>query len=130
MYGTMHGREAVRAWIVPIMEKYRELYTDYDWHAIDEESGRVFLYVQNRRDHPSGRGTIDFPGITILAYAEWKSEEDFWSAKEREAAMKEYEAACREVDPAHAKKHARLDWGRGPAWTKGGRTYADRPRVG
>jgi ketosteroid isomerase-like protein len=132
MYGTMHGREAVRAWIVPIMEKYRELYTGYEWHAIDDESGRVFLYVQNRRDHPSGRGTIDFPGITILVYAgdgKWKSEEDFWSAKEREVAMREYEAACREFDPDHPKKHTRFDWGQGAAWTKGGRTYADRPRV-
>ena len=24
--------------------------------------------MQNRRDHPSGQGTIDFPGITILEY--------------------------------------------------------------
>jgi hypothetical protein len=27
------------------------------------------VYMQNRRDHPSGTGTIDFPGITILGYA-------------------------------------------------------------
>jgi SnoaL-like protein len=132
MYGTMRGRETVRGWIVPIMEKYRELYTGYEWHAIDADGGRVFLYVQNRRDHPSGSGTIDFPGITILDYAggsRWSKEEDFWSAKEREAAMREYQAACREHDPEHAEKHTRSNWGNGPEWTKGGRSYAERPRI-
>ena len=133
MYGTMRGRETVRRWIVPIMEKYRELYTAYEYHVVDPRSGRVFLYVQNRRDHPSGKGTIDFPGITILAYAgggKWKMEEDFWSAKEREAAMKQYEDACRQYDPDHPKKHTRLDWGKGEAWTRGGTTYEQRPRKG
>jgi hypothetical protein len=43
--------------------------------------------------------------------------------------MKAYEDACRTYDPDHPRKHTRGDWGRGPAWTKGGRTYADRPHV-
>ena len=130
-YGLMHGRETVRAWIVPIMEKYRELYTAYEYHVLDPQSRRVFLYVQNRRDHPSGSGTIDFPGITILEYAgggKWKMEEDFWSAKEREVAMKAYEDACHQHDPQHPKKHTRFDWGKGEEWTRGGRTYEERPR--
>ena len=38
-YGLMHGRETVRAWIVPIMDKYREIYTGYEWHVIDEDRG-------------------------------------------------------------------------------------------
>jgi hypothetical protein len=130
-YGLMHGREAVRAWIVPIMEKYRELYTGYEWHAVDDERGRIILYVQNRRDHPRGEGTIDFPGVTILDYAGnglFSREEDYWAVKGREVAMREYEEACRQYDPDHPKKHTRRDWGRGPAWTKGGRSYAERPR--
>src|SRR5262245_27909079 len=53
MYGSMRGRAVVRAWIVPIMEKYRELYTSYEWHTVDPEGGRVVFYMQNRRDHPS-----------------------------------------------------------------------------
>ena len=131
VYGTMRGREAVRAWIVPIMEKYREIYTGYEWHEVCEESGRVILYVQNRRDHPGGKGTIDFPGVTILEYAgngKWKLEEDFWSAKERERAMNEYEEACRAHDPDHPKKATRFDWGNGPAWTKGARAFAERKK--
>jgi len=56
----MHGRETVRAWIVPIMEKYREIYTGYEWHVIDEERGQVVFYVQNRRDHRAAR-PVRFP---------------------------------------------------------------------
>ncbi len=59
----------------------------------------------------------------------WKKEEDFWSVKGREVAMKAYEEACRTHDPDHARKHTRLDWGRGPEWTRGGRSYAERLRV-
>ena len=91
------------------------------------------LYVQNRRDHPSGRGTCDFPGVSVLEYAggcKWKREEDYWAVKAREAAMRDYEAACQRHDPDHPKKRTRLDWGNGPGWTKGGRSWFERPRIG
>jgi hypothetical protein len=130
MYGTMRGREAVRAWIVPLMERYGEIYTGYEWHAVDPERGRVVLYVQNRRDHPSGTGTIDFPGVTILEYAGgglWSKEEDFYATRERDVAMRAYEEACRRHDPDHPRKRTRSDWGNGPGWTKGGRSWAERP---
>jgi hypothetical protein len=132
MYGTMHGREAVRTWIVPIMEKYRDIYTGYEWHVVDPDSGRAIVYLQNRRDHPSGQGTFDFPGVTILEYAgdgKWQSEEDFYSTAERDAAMKAYAAACAQHDPGHSKKGTRWHWGTGPDWTRGGRSYAERARV-
>ena len=74
------GREAIRAWIKPIMDRYGELYTVYEWHMV-EPSGRAVVYMQNRRDHPSGSGVIDFPGITILQYAggglDWGSGPDW-----------------------------------------------------
>jgi len=129
VYGTMRGRETVRAWIKPIMEKYGELYTAYEWHVIDPERGRAIVAMQNRRDHPSGQGTIDFPGITILDYAgggRWKQEEDYWSTKGREAAMRAYEDACRAHDPEHPRRRTRRDWGSGPAWTRGARSWAER----
>jgi hypothetical protein len=131
-YGTMQGRETVRRWIVPIMDKYRELYTGYEWHVVDPERGRVVFYVQNRRDHPRGTGTIDFPGVSIITYAgsgQWSREEDYWAVKGREAAMKEYEEACRQYDPDHPKKHTRSFWGVGPDWIHGGKTYETRPRA-
>ena len=129
-YGPLRGRETVRAWIKPVMEKYGEIYTAYEWHVVDEDSGRVVFYMQNRRDHPGGQGTFDFPGVSILEYAgngRWKSEEDYWAVKQREVAMREYEEACRRHDPDHPRKRTRWNWGDGPAWTRGGRSWAERP---
>ena len=128
--GNLQGREAIRAWIKPIMEQFCELYTVYEWHSVDPELGRVMVYMQNRRDHPSGTGTIDFPGITILDYAGnnlWRREEDFWAVPRAHATVTEYAEACKRFDPQHQQKRTRFDWGHGPAWTRGGRTWAARP---
>ena len=130
--GDLRGREAIRAWIKPIMAQYPELYTAYEWHAVDEANGRVMVYMQNRRDHPRGTGTIDFPGITILQYAgncRWSLEEDFWAVPKAHKSTETYAAACKEFDAGHREKRTRLDWGNGPEWTRGGRSWADRPRA-
>jgi len=127
--GSLHGREAIRAWIKPIMVQFGELYTAYEWHSVDEALGRVIVYMQNRRDHPSGQGTIDFPGITILDYAgsgQWKREEDFWAVPRAQTTNEEYAEACRRFDPEHKKKMTRRSWGNGPDWTRGGPSYAER----
>ena len=127
--GTMKGREAIRAWIKPIMAQFGELYTAYEWHSVDPEAGRAIVYMQNRRDHPSGSGVIDFPGITILDYAghgRWRREEDFWAFPAATAATQAYAEACTQFDPDHRAKQTRLDWGNGPAWTRGARSYAGR----
>ena len=128
--GNLKGREAIRAWIKPIMAQYGELYSKYEWHTVDPDAGRVIVYMQNRRDHPGGSGVIDFPGITILDYAgnrKWKREEDFWAFSTATSATQAYADACKQFDPEHSRKQTRLNWGDGPAWTKGGRTYAERP---
>jgi hypothetical protein len=131
--GTRHGREAVRAWIVPIMEEHCELYTAYEWHVVDEQGGRVLVYMQNRRDHPSGTGTIDFPGITILEYAgdmKWSREEDFWALPAARQVAAAYAEACARHDPGHKQKRTRANWGQGPAWTRGAATWFDaRPKA-
>jgi len=131
-YGTIQGREAVRAWIKPVMAKFGEIYTAYEWHTVDEERGRAIVYMQNRRDDPGGKDPIDFAGITVLDYAgngRWKREEDFWSLSGREAAMKAYDAACSAHDREHPKKKTRRDWGNGPEWTQGARSYDERRPV-
>ena len=131
--GTMRGRETVRDWIKPIMANYGELYTVYEWHMIDPDTDRVVMYMQNRRDHPSGTGVIDFPGISVLTYAgdnRWSYEEDYWSVPGAQATGKEYADACKEHDPEHATKRTRNNWGNGPDWTRGAPTYADRKSVG
>lgn len=96
---------------------------------MDPDTGRVMVYMQNRRDHPRGTGVIDFPGITILQYAgnnQWRREEDFWAVPTAYKAAEDYANACKQFDPDHRKKGTRLDWGKGPEWTRGGRSYADR----
>ena len=131
-YGSIQGREAVRAWIKPVMAKFVEIYTVYDWHVVDPEHGRVIVYMQNRRDRPGGGAPIDFAGITILQYAGnglWSREEDFWSLRGREVAMKEYEEACVKHDPEHPKRGTRLDWGSGPEWARGARSHGERGPV-
>lgn len=130
--GALKGREAIRAWIKPIMEQFGELYTVYEWHMVDPDEGRVVVYMQNRRDHPSGTGTIDFPGITILQYAgggQWCREEDFWAFAAARRAAEEYAAACQQFDPRHKEKRTRLNWGTGPDWTQGARSYWERTPV-
>jgi hypothetical protein len=127
--GTLKGREAIRNWIKPIMAQYGEIYTAYEWHSVDAEAGRVMVYMQNRRDHPSGSGVIDFPGITILDYAgngRWKREEDFWAVPGATRATEEYEAARKQFDRDHRRKMTRLDWGNGPDWTRGAPSSAER----
>ncbi len=129
--GNLKGREAIRNWIKPIMEQYCELYTAYEWHTVDPELGRVIVYMQNRRDHPSGTGVIDFPGITILDYAgnlQWKREEDYWAVPGAQRATEEYAAARKQFTPDHKKQRTRRDWGSGPDWTQGAKTFFDRPR--
>ena len=127
--GTMKGKAAVREWILPLMEQYGEIYGVYEWHTVDP-SGRVVFYMQNRRDHPSGEGVIDFPGITILQYAGdglFSMEEDYWDEKGGIRAYQEYEKARKEHDPDHRNKRTRLVWGDGPEWTKGHASFWDWP---
>ena len=126
--GSMNGREAIRQWIRPIMAQYGELYTVYEWHLADP-SGRVVVYMQNRRDHPGGQGVLDFPGITILQYAgggKWSMEEDYWAVPAAYKMTEEYETACKQTDPDHRDKRTRGNWGNGPAWARGAATYWDK----
>jgi hypothetical protein len=127
--GTRHGREEIRAWLKPVMEEYCELYTAYEWHVLDEERDRIVVCMQNRRDHPAGEGTIDFPGVTILHYAGdglFDFEEDYWSVPGARKAMAAYRQACEASDPEHPQKRTRQNWGDGPAWTRGARSWFER----
>jgi hypothetical protein len=125
--GTMNGRETVRAWIKPLMVQYGEIYGIYHWHQVDPSgSGRVVFHMDNRRDHPSGEGHLDFPGMTVLQYAgdgKWSHEEDYWAEKLSVKCYLAYEKALKTHDARHRERRTRLDWGDGPAWTKGPSSY-------
>ena len=119
--GNMRGSAEIKKWITSIMAAYPEIYTYYEWHAIDGD--RVFVYMQNRRDNPEpGGAPIDFPGVTLLDYAgdgKWKSEEDFWAVPASQKAQAEYEKACAAHDPDHPKRMTRQNWPAEPAWARG-----------
>ena len=86
--------------------------------------------MQNRRDHPSGEGTIDFPGVTILRYAgdgAFDYEEDYWAVPAASRAASLYAEACQQYDPEHRSKRTRWNWGSGPKWTQGAASYFERP---
>ena len=126
--GERHGREEIRSWIKPTMEQYPEIYTAYEWHQLGDD-GRVVVYMQNRRDHPSGEGVIDFPGVTVLQYAGdglFRLEEDFWSLPGARRASEAYARACEAHDPEHPQKRTRHHWGEGPPWTRGTRSWFER----
>jgi len=126
--GSKHGREEVRNWIKPIMAEFGEMYTAYEWHMC-EPSGRIVVYMQNRRDHPdASQPPIDFPGMTVLQYAgdgKFSLEEDFWSLPEGTETAKRAFKLYRDIDPTFPSKRTRRDWGNGPDWTRGAPTYAE-----
>jgi hypothetical protein len=130
IYGTMHGREAVRNWLVPLMKKYTGVYGVYDWHHADE-SGRVVFRMQNRTDLDVHDSFIDFPGMTVLQYAghgQWSEEEDYWAPTMAKEAFVAYGKAVKK-DPLFGKKKSRLHWGNGPAWTRGKSSFEERPTL-
>lgn len=125
--GSVKGRDAVREWIELMPRDHLEFYTIHLWHEVFPD-GRVIVYMLNRRDHPSGEGTIDFPGISILQYAgdgHFSMQEDYWSTLGGEQTAAEYEAACAQHDPDHKAKGTRRNWGDGPDWTRGAPSHAE-----
>ena len=108
--GTMHGRDTVLEWIVPLMDQFPEIYNAVLWHAIDGD--KVVFDATNRRDNPQlGGPPIDFEGVTILTYAGdgmFSREDDWWDMKGAMRAAEEYGRLAAEHDPQHAQKRTRL----------------------
>jgi hypothetical protein len=127
--GSQNGREQIRDWVKSMMDATPELYVVYQWHLVDEERDDIVVYVQYRRDHPAGTGTIDYPGISVLHYAGdglFDRSEDFWPEQGEEGALTTYLEACAVHDPDHRRKRTRANWGDGPDWSRGAATWLDR----
>ena len=79
-YGTFHGREAVREWIVGVMAPFPHMRFPQDWVAYDEQNDAVVIGIQNVLDH--GGQSFGFPNVTRLVYAGdnlFSSEEDVYN---------------------------------------------------
>ena len=93
-FGTMHGRDAVRAWITDLMVVRADVHAVLDWYLV--KGRRVVLSMQNRYYSPDPDGEhIDFAGLTVLEYAGnglFGYEEDYWDLAGAKAAHERFTA--------------------------------------
>jgi hypothetical protein len=80
VFGVMHGRHAVRAWITELMAARTDVHAVLDWYIV--KGDRLVLSMQNRYFNPEpGAQPYDFPGLTVLEYGGkglFGYEEDYW----------------------------------------------------
>jgi hypothetical protein len=95
VYGEMRGREAVRTWIVGLMEQRSDVHAVLDWYVISGR--RLILNMTNRYYNPDPAGQpFDFPGLTVLRYAGdglFGYQEDYWSQRLAKVAYLGWSAA-------------------------------------
>nr|WP_240945613.1 nuclear transport factor 2 family protein [Rhodococcus sp. HNM0569] len=82
-FGTFHGREAVREWIVDVMSPYPHMRLRHDWVAVDVDNDAVVAQICNILDHPDEPGVeFTFPNVSRLVYAgdlQFSSQEDVYN---------------------------------------------------
>ena len=94
-FGTMHGRDAVRAWITSLMAQRADVHAVLEWWLVKER--RVVLSMQNRYYSPDpAEPHLDFAGLTVLEYAGdglFGYEEDYWDLAGATRAHERFTAA-------------------------------------
>ena len=102
IFGTMHGRDAVRTWITELMAVRADVHGVLNWYIV--KGDRVVFDMTNRYYHPvDGEPPIDFAGLTVLGYAGnglFSYEEDYWDANGARTAYEQWSAAV----TAHGSK--------------------------
>jgi hypothetical protein len=71
--------------------------------------------------------SLDQVSMAYAGNGRWSLEEDFWAVPRAYETVEIYAAACK--DPEHRNKRTRRHWGKGPGWTHGGASWAERPSV-
>jgi hypothetical protein len=85
LYGRMHGRAAIGAWITKTMSTYPgNAMPEFPigWSVIDEERGWIVCQVFNRMADPGDGSIHEAYNVTILKYAgdgRWSYEEDIYN---------------------------------------------------
>lgn len=98
-YGTMHGRDAIRAWIVETMATWPGCDMPefpIEWYVIDEERGWVVCQVWNRMKDPGDGSIHQAYNFTLLKYAGdnlWSYEEDVYNPAHFGTMIGEWSAA-------------------------------------
>ena len=82
-YGTFHGREEVRAWIVKVMAPFPHMHFAHSWVAYDDDNDAIVVEIQNLLRHPTDPDvTFGFHNVTRLFYGGnglFASEEDVYN---------------------------------------------------
>jgi len=98
VFGTMHGREAVRAWITELMAVRGDVHAVLNWYQV--KGDRVVLDMTNRYYHPDpAQDPIDFAGLSVLVHAGdglFGYEEDYWDTTGAKRAYEQFTAAVAE----------------------------------
>jgi hypothetical protein len=105
LYGTMHGREAIRAWITRTMSTYPgSAMSEFPigWSVIDEDRGWVVCQVWNRMDDPGDGSVHQAYNFTLLKYAgraRWSYEEDIYNPAHFVSMIESWERRRAELAP-------------------------------
>ena len=81
-YGVMHGREAVREWIVEVMKPFPHMRFPHVWVAYDEGNDALVMCLNNQLEL-DGKAYA-FPNWTRLVYAGnglFSEEEDIYNPR-------------------------------------------------
>ncbi|MCG8591872.1 MAG: nuclear transport factor 2 family protein [Proteobacteria bacterium] len=93
--GTFRGREAILAWLVPVMQQCRGWTYPVEWVAID--GNRVIHKWSNRLPGTRPDGShYEFAGMTVMEYAGgglFSHQEDMYNWEEVVPVLKEWAAA-------------------------------------
>jgi hypothetical protein len=97
-FGTMHGKDEVRAWVVKTMSTFPgRIMTGFPiaWKVIDSGTGRIVCEIRNPMPDPGDGTVFDEPNITILDYAgdgKWSRQEDVYNPLRFHAMTKQWAA--------------------------------------
>jgi uncharacterized protein (TIGR02246 family) len=99
VFGEMHGREAVRAWIVPLMKDYpvnQMVRYTHDWVLFDEENGRAVFSARTHMADPGDGNSYSTTNWTAIDYAGaglFSREEDIYNPAHFATLIADWEAA-------------------------------------
>jgi uncharacterized protein (TIGR02246 family) len=99
VFGEMHGREAVRRWIVPLMKGYpndQMVRYSHDWVFFDEENGRVVFSARTHMADPGDGKSYSATNWTMIDYAgngQFSREEDIYNPANFGKLLQEWQAA-------------------------------------
>lgn len=90
--GTFEGREAILAWLIPVMDRCRGWTYPIDWVAID--GNRVIYHWKNRLPGKRPDGSFyEFAGLSVVEYAgngQWSFQEDVYNWELGEKVIQDY----------------------------------------